>query len=239
MKGNTAKCFDFTRATLLMLGIVCGSLVTTLGAEAQCLRVTMTKGKAKLSSSPLGAGGKCPAGAVAVGAATGTAGAPGAQGPQGPAGPIGPRGASAFDVIPSGKTVYGFIGLTDNKNANDSVYLYESLPGIASAPLPATNVIVRANELLLDSCSGQICLSARMQAMQGSCPGTSSNPSAAPGFVCIYPTAVRGEFANGSIAGYEFYTENSVAPRVGFAMSYETKITGQTFFEGIWAYTAP
>jgi hypothetical protein len=239
MTGNTTKKFGFMRAAGVTLGLAFGVMAASSTAEAQCLRVTTVKGKARLSTSALRADGKCPAGAVAVGASTGAVGAPGAQGPQGPMGPMGPRGVSAFEPIPSGKTVYGVIGITDNKNASDTVYLYSNLSGISSAPIPAANVVVRANETLLANCSGQSCLSARMQAVQTACPGTSSNPIAAPGFVCIYPTGVRGEFGNGSISGYELYTETGVPTRVGFSFSYDTKITGMTYFEGIWAYTAP
>lgn len=242
MTGNTTKKFGFTRAAGVTLGLVFGAIVTSSTAEAQCLRVTTVKGKARLSTSALGANGKCPAGAVAIGASTGAVGAPGAQGPQGaqgPMGPMGPRGVSAFEPIPSGKTVYGVIGITDNRNANDTVYLYESLPAISNTPVFGANVIVRANERLLAKCSGQACLSPRMQAAQGACSGNSGNPTAAPGFVCIYPTLVRGDFGAGSIQAYDFYTENEGPTRYGFTFSYDTKVAGETYFEGIWAYTAP
>lgn len=239
MTGNTTKKFGFTRGAGIALAIVCGVITAASSADAQCLRVTTVKGKARLSTSALRANGKCPPGSVAVGASTGTVGAPGAQGPQGPMGPMGPRGVSAFEPIPSGKTVYGVIGVTDGKNANDTVYLYASLPAVASVPIPAANVVVRANEALLGDCSGQSCLSARMQAVQSACPGTSSNPTAAPGFVCIYPTAVRGGFQDGSISGYDLFTESGAFTRVGFSFSYGTSVTGNTYFEGIWAYTAP
>jgi hypothetical protein len=223
-------------ALILSVSIGLGS------ADAQCLKVSTSRGQSRLSMLPVNFNGKCPSGAVFIGATTGAVGAPGAQGPQGPQGPAGAtgaRGASAFDPIPSGKTVYGVIGVTDQANANQSVYLYASLPALAPSPIIADNVIIKANEVLLSECSGMSCLTPRQQAAQSLCPGTSSVPLAAPGAVCIYPTAVLGNIGNSSLSGYDMFTENGSRPRSGFSISYSNTVTGITFFEAVWAYTAP
>jgi hypothetical protein len=231
------------RKTLTAVAALAACVTVGLSnVEAQCLRVTTSRGQSKLSMVPANFYGKCPSGTVFMGGTTGAVGAPGAQGPQGPQGPAGAagaRGASAFEPIPSGKTVYGVMGLTDQAIANETIYVYASLPALAPAPIIADNVIIKANETLLSVCSGMSCLSPRQQAAQSLCPGTSSVPLAVPGVVCIYPVVVRGAMTNGSLFGYDLYTENGTSPRSGFAINYTNTTVGTTYFEAVWAYTAP
>jgi hypothetical protein len=211
-------------------------------AEAQCLKITTTRGKARLSTTPLGFNGKCPIGSVAIGAGTGAVGAPGAQGPQGPQGPAGApgaRGASAFDTIPSGTTVHGVLGMRDFRAANDSFIMYASLPAKAGKAIKGADVIIKANAELLSECSGMKCLAPRQQAGQSRCPGTAANPSAAPGTVCVYPTYVYGGISDGSFDGDDIWVGESSGTTAGFSISYWTDLTANHWIEAVWAYTAP
>jgi hypothetical protein len=225
--------------------LVVSTLIITNTAHAQCLKVTTVRGKARLSTTSPDFFGKCPSGTVAIGSATGAVGAPGAQGPQGPQGPqgsqgpAGARGPSAFDTIPSGTTVYGTIGFYDYRNSDYLIQMYASLPALANTPISFENVIIKANEELLEECSAMVCLSARQQAAQGLCQGSNTNPRAAPGAVCVYPTLVSGGFRNGSLGGYNIAPGSSSGIRSGFSVGYLPNSSTHHNFEAVWAYTAP
>jgi hypothetical protein len=237
-----------TKRLSLVAACIIASAIAANDAEAQCLRVTTLRGKARLSTSPVGFNGKCPAGTVSIGASTGAVGAPGAQGPQGPQGQqgsqgpqglAGARGASAFDVIPSGTTVYGVIGIRDYRNANESFDMYASLPARASKPITGADIIIKANTALLSECSAMRCLPARQQAGQNRCQGTAEKPTAAPGTVCFYPTYIYGGLEDQSFDGSDIWTGESSGSTAGFSLSYWTDIAAAHWVEGVWAYTAP
>jgi len=224
------------------VALVVSTLLITNTVHAQCLKVTTVKRKSKLSTTSPDFWGRCPSGTVSIGSGTGAVGAPGAQGPQGPQGPqgaqgaAGARGPSAFDAIPSGTTVYGVVGLYDFRVEDDYVQLYGSLPSPTNTPISADNVIIKANEQLLDVCSGMVCLSARQQAAQSLCQGSVTNPKASPGVVCLYPTTVSGNIAASTLMGYGM---GSSALRTGFSLGYITSAATIHNFEAVWAYTAP
>jgi hypothetical protein len=220
----------------LIAACIIGSALGANDAEAQCLKVTTVRGKARLSTSPVGFNGKCPTGTVAIGASTGAVGAPGAQGPQGPAGA---RGVSAFDVIPSGTTVYGVIGMRDYRPASDGFFVYASLPAKASKPITTDDIIIKANTELLSECSGMRCLAPNQQAGQSRCQGTAANPTATPGTVCFYPTYVSGGISDGSLDGSTIWTGQTNGSNAGFSLYYWTDVADIHWLEGVWAYTAP
>jgi len=237
-----APARSLIKALCLILAFAAVSAPEASYAQAQCIKVVMNRGKARLAASPVGFNGQCPFGSVPVGAATGSVGAPGAQGPQGsqgPAGAQGPRGASAFDLIPSGTTVYGVVGMRDFRQTGDAFVLYSSLPARSSKLLKGSDIIIKANTELLTECSGMKCLAARQQAGQSRCQGSASRPSAASGTVCVYPTYVRGGIGDGSLDGADIWADDDTGSAAGFTFQYWTNETASHWFEGVWAYTAP
>ena len=142
---------------------------------------------------------------------TGPAGAAGAPGAPGP------RGASAWDVIPSGQTVVGNFGHGYPNSDAGSGALSVSLPGTAGAPLTNENV-----NFAFSSIGGDI---------DPTCTGSATAPTAPAGKVCIYvytSTGIDAETAMGFMG---------VASRNGFRLRWN--VTAQDVnISGSWAYTA-
>lgn len=146
-------------------------------------------------------------------------------------------GPGLFDVIPAGSTVRGVFGLRINSSAMGEPWLYISLPGPARLPLPASRVIVKLTAAL-SSGAGSNVLDAEDsgEESQSKCTGSAAEPSAAPGYVCIYPTDVdnidsfglKGVQASQSVTGGSAY---------GFGISWVSGGSGDTYLEGVWAYT--
>lgn len=184
-----------------------------------------------IPSGPQGpTGPQGPAGAKGDPGQQGDPGAPGAAGPQGAA------GASAFNPIPSGKTVYGVIGSDDEAAAADqSYYAYASLPSRSNSALSDANVIIKINSAMTSAC-GSSCLGTGESpaTAQDACQGTAADPQAPPGKLCIYPVELSNAFS--------FYAQpvgNENSARYGFRVGWFTDIAGDTYFEAVWAYTAP
>jgi hypothetical protein len=163
----------------------------------------------------------------------------GPQGPQGAQGPAGARGASAFDPIPSGKTVYGTMVLDEWQAYGDNVTIYSNLPAPAPVNLSFDKIIIKATLDLLYNCSGMKCLTARHQANQSFCSGTVNNPTAAPGYLCIYPTLAAVEMADDSLDANSIGWGESLTSRLGFYINYESTASRNQDFQAVWAYTAP
>ncbi len=72
------------------------------------------------------------------------------------------------------------------------------------------------------------------EATGSQCPGTAASPSAAPGYVCIYPYAQHNDVLNdGSI-----WSSNT--DKYGLQMSWSAVSSGlTTWVFANWAYTAP
>lgn len=65
------------------------------------------------------------------------------------------------------------------------------------------------------------------------CPGTAASPSAAPGYVCIYPYAQHNAALNNG-AIWSGHTD-----KYGFQMSWSSVAGGVSWVFANWAYTAP
>jgi Collagen triple helix repeat (20 copies) len=149
---------------------------------------------------------------------SGQAGTPGAQGVQGtqggqgPKGETGKEGASALRPLESGQTVTGYFGGRFEIGGGPKVV------GVSvSLPVPAPVSVGRV-EL----------------APTANCKGSSEEPTAQPGFACVYPNilveAEKIEPGPG-ISG---------ADRVGFFVDWTGEnANNQTSVRGTWAYTAP
>ena len=146
------------------------------------------------------------------------AGETGPQGPQGPIGPEGPEGepgTSVFaDSIPSGTTVTGFFGHQMPLAAGKFLQFGVSFP--VPAPSPPTAVNFAPNSDGEDD---------------PECTGSTADPTAPAGKVCLYPSGLSG---TGAISG-------ETGNRHGFLVKIESNGANPDFvgLRGSWAYTAP
>ena len=121
-------------------------------------------------------------------------------------------------TIPSGSTVYGTIGARYIVPLALEVGANASLPGVAPVGLDDAHVEI-----------------AGVDGDGTECPGTSDAPSAAPGYVCIYPFFTQLATLNG---GYIWGTGEPNP--YGFQISWNaTTANNSTAVFANWAYTAP
>jgi hypothetical protein len=196
--------------------------------------------------------------------AVGPTGATGPTGPTGATGPTGPAGLSAFDTLPSGRTVRGAIGvdLQASTGALDDWGVLGSLPMAAPAPITDTDVIVvivddaatgwgpnndSPPDVLPTESSGNAnkrtntsvnsCAAAGAPvATTPCCPGTTTNPLAAPGKLCIY---VSGGTNVENLHGTSVLNGSTGASPNGFKLNWENAANGETYIDAVWAYQAP
>lgn len=150
------------------------------------------------------------AGPVGQTGAGGPAGPPGARGEQGPAGPL-------LDVLPSGRTLTGVY--------EASAYATGSGQGISRGisfqiPLPEDPdpYFVFAGP-------------------SANCPGSSGNPEATPGALCVYERE-SGNFTNRDI-GNPVTNKAFAASKYGFTVSVTSAAAGFAYSRGSWAVMAP
>ncbi|MHB8491590.1 MAG: hypothetical protein ACYDA6_05155 [Solirubrobacteraceae bacterium] len=140
-------------------------------------------------------------GATGPAGSAGAAGAAGAKGATGPEGPL-------IATLPSGKTEYGTIG-AEAQVAGVEVAANAQLPIPAPVALENSHVLV---------------------APKTQCTGSAASPTAAAGYVCIYPY-----FESDAPTGYVWGGNNT---KYGFQMSFHSTSVGDAVFAN-WAYTAP
>lgn len=164
----------------------------------------------------------------------GPQGVQGAVGPVGPQGPQGLRGVSAFDLLPSGAVLRGIIGGEFYAStANSEWGVTESLGGVPAAAFSNELVVINNNVNVDNECGGSSCLSSEELTYSSYCPGSYQNPSAYPGWICIYPAA------DTNAAGLRAYAVPSGDGRYGFFVRWTATSVGQTRFRAVWAFTAP
>ena len=121
-------------------------------------------------------------------------------------------------VIQPGQTVRGTIGFkTEASGAGVEFGANASLPRAAPVALDDAHVEV-----------------AGVDGSATECPGTALNPTAAPGYVCIYPGTSGIGVVNG---GHMWGTMDG--GKWGFQISWSSIGAGATQFFGTWAYRAP
>jgi hypothetical protein len=152
----------------------------------------------------------------------GARGLKGDKGDKGDGGAPGAAGRSALTPLQSGETVRGTIGTRENNLiAGDEIAATATLPIPATVALDDAHVTVDGND-----------------ESAGECPGTATNPTAAPGFVCIYPwfeLNVEAASPDGVIWG----ADEVAAEKWGFQVSITAAAAGSTALFANWAYTAP
>ena len=163
--------------------------------------------------------------------ATGPKGDTGATGPTGPKGDPGVKGVLGLgSPLPSGLTIFGYMEIdTHAVSANNDFRAPASLPAPAPVVFSDSNVIVVNNSSVATGCGGSSCLHSADLTLSLLCSGTSQNPSAPPGFVCIYPS---GRINLSSIHGL---SDN----QFGFFVSGNSVSSGDVLFRATWAYTVP
>jgi hypothetical protein len=159
----------------------------------------------------------------------GPRGARGPAGPIGPAGPSGPAGISATDPLPSGKTVHGVIGFGDLATAgNQHRDIDQQLPVPATAPLKDADVYISFNGF---TSSGGI--TPTTADGNAGCTGSVTAPTAPAGKVCVYVAAGQNS------AGIQGLGIGPAGTPYGFKLSWDSQVSGRTFVEAVYAYTAP
>jgi hypothetical protein len=138
----------------------------------------------------------------------------GAQGPAGPAGPV-------TGILPSKATLRGvynldFVAANADQIEGGSFNFPLRLPSVPSVQIVGVGGASTTN-----------------------CPGTTTNPEAAPGFLCVYKVTETNttNFAicNQDCSGFPVPT----AERDGALLYLHATAAGRTFTSGSWAVTAP
>lgn len=123
--------------------------------------------------------------------------------------------------LPSGKTVRGTIGeQANNLIAGDEIGASASLPMPATVALDDAHIAVDGSD-----------------EPTGACPGTATNPTAAPGYVCIYPYSTNN--VQSSPTGHVWGSDAAANEKYGFQVSFSASANGTSWLFANWAYTAP
>lgn len=217
-------------------------------------RVCYNKKTGKISS----VGGRCPSGSselttsaikkftttLGLKGPTGEKGAKGDQGDKGPTGDQGAAGVGAFDIVPSGRSIFGVIGgvLTGPvSSAGDEAKwsTVGSITGILPHSLSDTDVIVAYNPVF-SNCALTApnrnrfpCLNASDLSQASRCTGSVDSPTAPPGKLCIYTSSMNNAYDVQGIAARN--------GRTGFDVQWKSVPSESpvTEFKAVWGYTAP
>lgn len=156
----------------------------------------------------------------------GTAGPKGDTGPTGDTGltgDTGPRGYSAWDTIPSGVTVMGYINWNGEQSVADNEGFLYSVDFPAVLPSDLGEAAFGSDSLTVTTDD------------DAACAGSFNSPSAPPGMVCGYYISSNG-IDNITLT----VIPDSIAPRHVFGVRYQNNGTGNnTYLNFSWAYTAP
>jgi hypothetical protein len=146
----------------------------------------------------------------------------GLKGNKGDAGAPGAAGRSALTPLQSGETVRGTIGARENNlAAADEIGVTATFPIPATIALDDVHVTVDGNDEAAAECAG-----------------TAASPTAAPGFVCVYPW-FQGNVEAASPDGVIWGDDAAAAEKWGFQVSLKAEADGSTAWFANWAYTAP
>jgi hypothetical protein len=120
-------------------------------------------------------------------------------------------------VVRPGQTIRGTIGARYNVPSADEVAADANLQAAARVGLDDAHVQV-----------------AGVDGDATECPGSATAPTAAPGFVCMYPYFTTNATVNG---GYMW--GGGDGGKWGFQVSWDADAAGGTVFFANWAYRAP
>jgi hypothetical protein len=153
----------------------------------------------------------------------GAKGDPGSPGARGAKGDPGDRGISAWDTIPSGRTVSGGFEYDGVADVSGDFRTYVRLPALAPVALTTATVNFAPD------------LSAVTTDDDTDCTGTRQAPTAPAGQVCIYLNNTASD-GSGMSARPTLDAEQS-----SFTISWNDSagVSPDVFVYGTWAYTAP
>jgi hypothetical protein len=185
--------------------------------------------KKDFKAGQLPAGAKGDTGATGPAGPKGDTGATGQPGADGAPGTPGARGESAFDPIPSGKTVIGTAhwDLSEPSNAGTDYFFDVALPGVAPVPLTDSTVNFSA--------SGAF--TAKTFDDDATCAGSYGAPTAPAGKVCLYLTGAQA--ADNSIIGLAASSIGLKAHAFMVTWIDESDVNEDAYLDATWAYTAP
>ncbi len=146
----------------------------------------------------------------------GANGTDGAAGPQGPTGPDGPPG-NPGPPLPTGSTVRGFFGIGFTADAGSEYHETYIAFGFTLASAPVAHFIAQG------------------AAVPAECPGTSGDPQALPGHLCVY------EDNSGNVTGQDVCSSTLCPGSTPFGSQYRvfSLAAGLVWSRGTWAVTAP
>ena len=175
---------------------------------------SLLRGDFKAGQLPAGAQGPAgPAGPAGRDGAPGTAGPQGERGPAGPAGPF-------VDTLPSGKSLQGTYMMRGTAAAASHRDGADISFGIPLAAAPVAHVRINGS------------------AATAECPGSVSEPTAAPGHLCIYE-GFSTNFNDPLPQDVVSADNDGTARRYGAGVVGSSVASGGYTSSGTWAVTAP
>jgi len=127
--------------------------------------------------------------------------------------------ASGPATLASGHTEYGTIG---SQPPPGGTFAGNEIGDNGQLPFPAPVALDNAHVQTVGA-----------DATPSQCPGTADNPTAAPGYICIYPYAEHNDALNDGAIW------SSHTGKYGFQMSWSAVANGKAWVFANWAYTAP
>jgi hypothetical protein len=147
----------------------------------------------------------------------------GARGPAGAKGATGPAGRSALSTLQSGERIYGTFAL---QGQGPNLWTGVSFQVPAPAAVDSRHVVIAGN----DTVTGD------------GCTGSKTNPTSAPGYVCIYPS-LSVNTTTGYGWGVFCACGDSTAQGDGSPYGFLVQVNGGAgtllTSNGVWVYTAP
>ena len=131
-----------------------------------------------------------------------------------------PKADARYDrpTVEPGETIRGTIGGQVETESTGEWGFNASLPRVAPVALDDAHVVVNG----VDE-TGSVCT------------GTSANPTASPGYICIYPYSTAGFTPSVSAGGIWGVGTNNW----GFQVSLNATSIGEVYWFANWAYRAP
>jgi hypothetical protein len=211
----------FTVFTLLF------ALTNISYAEKICLKSKVAGNQVKHKTITVASSAACPNGTIQIIDTVTLSGAPGLQGAQGLQGLQGAQGAQGptggyVPTLPSGQLIKGVFGsVTSHVEAGQYIDGYQTFPLALPSDLIATHYINDGDPAIDE------------------CPGTTANPDALAGHLCLYEQAGEN-IGTRNIFNPATGTASMAGMRYGFlvdatATAYSTGFTG---FEGSYAVRA-
>jgi hypothetical protein len=228
------------------VGVILGmlALIVALGGSAFAAKSGLSQPEKKLITKeakkwgkkfakPGSPGAAGPEGAAGPGGAKGDTGPQGPQGPQGPEGAKGPEGSpwTAGGTLPSGATETGTWSFEAADPAFNLIKTNISFSIPLAGPLPASNVHIAPEPT--------------------NCPGTVTEPEAAPGHLCVYSAELqKADFISNLEPNFKSIRPLAGGTAVGGSDSIGAKLVfgatsegtageGSNYGIGSWAVTAP